>query len=123
MTATLTGYNVHTEADRQAMLEAMGLSSLEQLLEPVPKELRLKRPLDLAEPQSEWALEQRFQDWARLNRTTTSHCSFLGAGAYQHHIPAVIDAIASRGEFLTAYTPYQPEMSQGLLRVLYDFQI
>lgn len=104
------------------MLQAMGLHSLEQLLEDIPPEVRLRRELDLPAALSEWELVRDVRAMAALNRTATTHVSFLGCGAYEHHVPAVVDAIVSRGEFLTAYTPYQPEMSQGLLQVLFEFQ-
>ncbi len=117
-----TGYNVHTGSDILAMLQAMGLDSLERLLEDIPAEVRLRRELDLPVALSEWELVRDVRAMSTLNRTATTHVSFLGSGAYEHHIPAVVDAIASRGEFLTAYTPYQPEMSQGLLQVLFEFQ-
>lgn len=104
------------------MLQAMGLHSLEQLLEDIPPEVRLRRELDLPPALSEWELERDVRAMAALNQTATTHVSFLGSGAYEHHVPAVVDAIVSRGEFLTAYTPYQPEMSQGLLQVLFEFQ-
>lgn len=104
------------------MLQAMGLQSVEQLLEDIPPQVRLGRDLDLPAALSEWELERDVRAMSALNTTATTHVSFLGCGAYEHHVPAVVDAIVSRGEFLTAYTPYQPEMSQGLLQVLFEFQ-
>ena len=104
------------------MLQAMGLHSLEQLFDDVPPQVRLRRELDLPPALTEWELARDVRAMAALNRHATTHIGFLGCGAYEHHIPAVVDAIASRGEFLTAYTPYQPEMSQGLLQVLFEFQ-
>src|SRR5262249_52141592 len=79
------------------------------------------RPLDLPEPLPEWALMRHMQALSAKNATVKTHSSFLGGGAYEHHIPAVIDAIAGRGEFLTSYTPYQPEISQGLLQALFEY--
>lgn len=117
------GYNVHTGSDVQAMLEVMGLSSLEQLFADVPSRVRLRRELDLPPALSEWELMRDVRAMADKNSTTLTHASFLGGGAYEHYIPAVVDAIVSRGEFLTAYTPYQPEMSQGLLQALFEFQV
>lgn len=117
------GYNVHTGADVQAMLAALGLQSVEQLFSDVPAALRLRRELALPAPLSEWELLRDVRALAALNASTLTHSSFLGGGAYEHYIPAVVDAIAARGEFLTAYTPYQPEMSQGLLQALYEFQL
>jgi glycine dehydrogenase subunit 1 len=117
-----TGYNVHTGSELVAMLETMGLQSLEQLFEDIPFKIRLGRMLELPAPLNEWELERDVRAMAALNATATTHVGFLGCGAYDHHVPAVVDAIVSRGEFLTAYTPYQPEMSQGLLQVLFEFQ-
>ncbi|MES2401778.1 MAG: aminomethyl-transferring glycine dehydrogenase subunit GcvPA [Pseudomonadota bacterium] len=117
------GYNVHTGSDVQAMLEVMGLSSVEQLFSDVPSQVRLRRELDLPPALSEWELMRDVRAMADKNSTTLTHASFLGGGAYEHYIPAVVDAIVSRGEFLTAYTPYQPEMSQGLLQALFEFQV
>lgn len=117
------GYNVHTGSDRQAMLEAMGLFSVEQLFADVPQQVRLRRELDLPPALSEWELMRDVLAMAGLNQTVLTHSNFLGNGAYEHYIPAVVDAIVSRGEFLTAYTPYQPEMSQGLLQALFEFQV
>ena len=116
------GYNVHTASDVLAMLETMGLHSVEQLFEDIPASVRLQRPLDLPAPLAEWELQRDVRELAALNTAATSHACYLGAGAYEHYIPAVVDAIVSRGEFLTAYTPYQPEMSQGLLQALFEFQ-
>ncbi len=117
------GYNVHTGSDVQAMLDVMGLSSIEQLFADVPAQVRLRRELDLPAALSEWELMRDVRAMADLNSSTLTHASFLGGGAYEHYIPAVVDAIVSRGEFLTAYTPYQPEMSQGLLQALFEFQV
>lgn len=117
------GYAAHSPEDRAAMLKEIGAASIEDLFSQIPAGLRLRRPLDLPEPLSEWELAKRLRRLAQSNSTTLTHLSLLGGGAYEHYIPAVVAAIASRGEFLTAYTPYQPEMSQGLLRVLHDFQL
>ncbi len=116
-------YNVHTGSDRQAMLETMGLHSIEQLFADVPPQVRLQRELALPPALSEWELMRDVRAMAAMNSTVQTHSSFLGGGAYEHYIPAVVDAICSRGEFLTAYTPYQPEMSQGLLQALFEFQV
>ena len=117
------GYNVHTGSDVQAMLQVMGLHSIEQLFADVPASVRLRRELDLPAALSEWELMRDVRAMAAMNSSVLTHSSFLGGGAYEHYIPAVVDAIVSRGEFLTAYTPYQPEMSQGLLQALFEFQI
>jgi glycine dehydrogenase subunit 1 len=116
------GYNVHTKGDIQKMLSTMGLTSVEQLFEDVPINVRLNRDLDLPVALSEWELMRDVRAMSALNSSSLTHKCFLGGGAYEHYIPAVVDAIVSRGEFLTAYTPYQPEMSQGLLQALFEFQ-
>ena len=116
------GFNVHTATDVQAMLQVMGLHSVEQLFEDVPAQVRLGRDFDLPPTLNEWELQRDVRAMADMNASTLTHTSFLGGGAYEHYIPAVVDAITSRGEFLTAYTPYQPEMSQGLLQALFEFQ-
>lgn len=105
------------------MISRMGLSSIDSLFADVPEEIRLGRLLDLPPRLSEWELLRDVRSFVDHNSTTHTHQCFLGGGAYEHYIPAVVDAIVSRGEYLTAYTPYQPEMSQGLLQALYEFQI
>ena len=118
-----TGYNVHSGSDIQAMLATMGLYSIEQLFADVPAKVRLRRELNIPPALTEWELMRDVRSMAGKNSTVLTHSSFLGGGAYEHYIPAVVDAIVSRGEFLTAYTPYQPEMSQGLLQALFEFQV
>lgn len=120
--APLTGYNTHRPEDKQAMLAAIGRPSVDALFAAVPESLRLKRPLNVPAHLSEWELERHMLSLANKNATTKTHSSFLGGGAYEHYIPAVVDAIVSRGEFLTSYTPYQPEISQGLLQSLFEYQ-
>jgi glycine dehydrogenase subunit 1 len=117
------GYNVHTRSDIQDMLQVMGLHSVEQLFEDIPQQVRLQRELRLPPALPEWSLLRDVRAMAAMNSSTLTHSSFLGGGAYEHYIPAVVDALVSRGEFLTAYTPYQPEMSQGLLQALFEFQV
>lgn len=104
------------------MLLSMGLERMVDLYRHIPVSLHLQRDLALPSPSSEWELEKHMRMLANQNTDLYSVCSFLGAGMYEHHVPAVVDAIADRGEFLTAYTPYQPEMSQGLLQVLAEYQ-
>jgi glycine dehydrogenase subunit 1 len=113
---------VHTRADVADMLATMGLRSLEELFADVPASVRLGRPLDLPAPLPEWELARDVREMAARNATAATHTCFMGSGAYDHYIPSVVEAIVSRGEFLTAYTPYQPEMSQGLLQALFEFQ-
>src|SRR5262245_20695465 len=98
-----------TEADREAMLETIGVSSVDELFEQVPAGVRLGRSLDLEPPLSEQDLVTHMESLASRNAHTGSELSFLGAGIYDHYVPAVVDAVLQRGEFLTAYTPYQPE--------------
>ncbi|MFZ4626596.1 MAG: aminomethyl-transferring glycine dehydrogenase, partial [Rhodoferax sp.] len=117
------GFNVHTEHDVQEMLTVMGLTSVEQLFADVPAGLQLNRELELPHALSEWELMRDVRTMSLMNNSSQTHSSFLGSGAYEHYVPAVVDAIVSRGEFLTAYTPYQPEMSQGLLQALFEFQV
>jgi glycine dehydrogenase subunit 1 len=117
------GYNVHTQQDIQEMLSVMGLTSVEQLFADVPPGVRLSRDLQLPAPLSEWELMRDVRALSQMNSSSQTHACFLGSGAYEHYVPAVVDALVSRGEFLTAYTPYQPEMSQGLLQALFEFQV
>ncbi len=116
------GFNVHTPQDRSAMLSQMGLANVMELFADVPASIRLGRRLNLPPALGEAELERDMRAMAARNATTLTHTCFAGAGAYDHHVPAVVDAIVARGEFLTAYTPYQPEMSQGLLQALFEFQ-
>ena len=114
-------YSPNTPADRQEMLSTIGVSSVDELFGDIPAEYRDSK-LDIPAPLSEMELLQDLAALASENRHALQGPSFLGAGAYNHYVPAVVQAIASRGEFLTAYTPYQPEVSQGTLQVAYEFQ-
>jgi glycine dehydrogenase subunit 1 len=111
-----------TPEDREQMLRDIGVSSLEDLLTNVPRELRLQRPLNLPPGKSEWEVTRQMTALARKNLHAADFATFLGAGSYDHVVPAAVNALASRSEFLTAYTPYQPEVSQGTLQVIYEFQ-
>jgi glycine dehydrogenase subunit 1 len=112
-----------TDADRASMLEVIGAASVEDLFVDVPAEARLAGPIEgLALHASEMAVERHMSALAAKNLSAGSVPFFLGAGAYRHHIPASVDHIIQRGEFLTAYTPYQPEIAQGTLQVLFEFQ-
>ncbi|MBI4198705.1 MAG: aminomethyl-transferring glycine dehydrogenase subunit GcvPA [Chloroflexi bacterium] len=121
MTTPFTPYNPNTEADRQAMLKAIGVSSVADLFQDIPAAYR-NPPLHIPPPLSELELRRELETLAAENRHAGAGPSFLGAGAYNHYVPAVSLAIANRGEFLTAYTPYQPEVSQGTLQVTYELQ-
>jgi glycine dehydrogenase subunit 1 len=111
-----------TDADRAAMLEAIGVSSIDELFEQVPEAVRLGRPLDLEAALSEPELVAHLEELAGRNVYVGQELSFLGAGMYDHYVPAVVDAVLQRGELLTAYTPYQPEMSQGVLQAIFEYQ-
>jgi len=104
------------------MLETIGASSFEKLLAPVPMHLRLQRLLDLGEPQSEYQIARQFEALAALNDVPGKFTSFLGAGSYDHFVPAAVDHLSFRSEFYTAYTPYQAEVGQGTLTTIFEFQ-
>ena len=109
-------------ADEQArMLSILGLASIDDLFQDIPPQFR-NPPLDLPDPLSELELHQELAGLAARNRSLSSGPSFLGAGSYHHFIPSIVKALVTRGEFLTAYTPYQPEASQGTLQVIFEFQ-
>jgi glycine dehydrogenase subunit 1 len=116
------GYLSLTDDDREAMLAAIGVSSVDELFEQVPAGVRLERELALEPPLAEAELVRLLEGLAARNAHVGSELSFLGAGVYDHYVPAVVDAVLSRGELLTAYTPYQPEMSQGLLQAIFEYQ-
>jgi len=114
-------YIPHSDGDRDAMLAAIGARSIEELFEDVPERVRfpeLNLPPLLSEMEARWELEAL----SSANLTVAECPSFLGAGAYHHFVPAVVDAVLNRGEFYTAYTPYQPEISQGTLQVIFEYQ-
>jgi glycine dehydrogenase subunit 1 len=111
-----------TERDREEMLAAIGVEALEELFAQIPEGVRLRRPLALEPPLSEPELVAHLEELAARNVHTGAELSFLGAGIYDHYVPAVVDAVLSRGELLTAYTPYQPEMSQGVLQAIFEYQ-
>ncbi len=111
-----------TDSDREAMLAEIGIDSIEELFRDIPAGVRLDRELDLEPPLTEAELQRHLEGLAARNVDTTRELSFLGAGIYDHYVPAVADAVVQRGEFLTAYTPYQPEMSQGVLQAIFEYQ-
>src|SRR5947209_1111864 len=104
------------------MLSQIGIGSLEELFAAIPPSLRLARPLQVPAALSEIDLSRHVQDLAARNQSADRIVSFLGGGSYDHFIPAVVDAIAGRSEFYTAYTPYQAEASQGSLQAFFEFQ-
>jgi glycine cleavage system P protein (glycine dehydrogenase) subunit 1 len=111
-----------TDADREEMLAAIGVSSIEDLFRDIPTGVRFDGRLALDPALSEPELVGHLGELASRNAHTGVELSFLGAGVYDHYVPAVVNTILSRGEFLTAYTPYQPEMSQGVLQAIYEYQ-
>lgn len=115
-------YTFNNAEDERAMLDAIGAASIEELFAPIPDSLRLKRQLDIPAAMGELELTQHMQALAAKNQHAGQKVCFLGGGSYDHFVPAVVDAIASRGEFYTSYTPYQPEVSQGNLQVTFEYQ-
>src|SRR6185437_15101807 len=111
-----------TEADRRAMLQVIGAPDTEALFRDVPEAARLDRPVDLPTALGEIEVERRLARMAAKNVSAGAVPSFLGCGVYRHHVPAAVDHLIQRGEFLTSYTPYQPEISQGTLQALFEFQ-
>jgi glycine dehydrogenase subunit 1 len=111
-----------TAADRAAMLETIGVDSVEELFRDVPPGVRFDGALDLPPALSEPEVVAHLERLAARNVDTTKELSFLGAGIYDHYVPAIVDAVLQRGEFLTAYTPYQPELSQGVLQAIFEYQ-
>jgi glycine dehydrogenase subunit 1 len=111
-----------TDADREEMLAAIGVESVEELFRDIPEGLRFQGRLNLPPALSEPELVAHLEELAARNGHTGRELSFLGAGIYDHYVPAVVDAVLARGEFLTAYTPYQPEMSQGVLQAIFEYQ-
>src|SRR5581483_7128649 len=114
-------YIPHTDADRAAMLAAIGVNTVDELFDAVPAEHRFPK-LDLPKPMSEMEALWELQALANANAAANEYAMFLGAGAYNHYSPSVINHILLRGEFYTAYTPYQPELSQGTLQVIFEWQ-
>ena len=115
-------YLLNTPEDRAAMLAKIGVATVDDLFAPIPSELRLKRPLDIPPALPEMELARHMNALAAKNRAAGDAVCFLGGGAYDHFIPSVVDAIAGRSEFYTAYTPYQAEASQGTLQAVFEFQ-
>src|SRR5690349_11722198 len=112
-----------TDADRREMLSVVGAKSIDDLFVDVPKAAQLSEPIaGLPNHASELAVERQLGALARKNLAAGDAPFFLGCGAYKHHVPASVDHLIQRGEFLTAYTPYQPEIAQGTLQVLFEFQ-
>ncbi len=115
-------YLPNTERDRREMLEVIGAGSIEDLLARVPAKARLARPLEVGPALAETDLVRHLRGMSAMNADADGYVCFLGGGAYDHYVPSPINHLISRGEFFTAYTPYQPEASQGTLRTIYEYQ-
>ncbi len=118
----MSRYIPNTKDEQKRMLEEIGYSSIDELFGDIPEEIRLDRELTLQGPMAEMELVRHMRELASSNIHTGEYTCFLGAGAYDHYIPAAIDHIISRAEFYTAYTPYQPEISQGTLQAIFEYQ-
>src|SRR5215217_4255688 len=118
----MSHYTSVTEEDRREMLAAIGLSSMEELFACIPEGVRLRRELDLPAGMAEQEVYEHLAALAARNRDADAEVTFMGAGMYDHYVPAIVDAVILRSEFLTPYTPYQPEVSQGTLQVMFEFQ-
>ncbi len=115
-------YLFNTDDDVREMLEAIGEPSIDALFQSIPESIRLRRPLKIPPGMSEIELQHRMQEIVRANSGLSDSVCFLGGGAYDHFIPAAVDHLAMRGEFYTSYTPYQPEVSQGNLQVMFEYE-
>src|SRR6516164_3961030 len=111
-----------TASDRRAMLARIGVPHIDELFAEIPQDKRISDLLDLPKAQGELAVERVFGKFALQNVPAGSVPFFVGAGAYKHHVPACVDHLIQRSEFLTSYTPYQPEIAQGTLQYLFEFQ-
>ena len=119
----MSRYTAITEADLEAMLATIGVSSLQELFDrQIPEGVRLGRPLDLPDGQTEQDVHEHLRELAARNVSADDELCFLGGGMYDHYVPALVDMLTERSEFLTPYTPYQPEISQGGLQVMFEYQ-
>jgi glycine dehydrogenase subunit 1 len=118
----LSRYTSATDADRKAMLESIGAGSVDDLFADIPEAVRLDRPIDLPPGKPEQEVYAYLRDLAARNVSAEDEICFLGAGMYDHYVPSLVDALLARSEFLTPYTPYQPEVSQGTLQVMFEYQ-
>ena len=116
----MSSYTSVTAEDLREMLETIGVDSLDALFQEIPSRLRLERELALDRGRSEQEVFEELRALAAANTSTDDEISFLGAGMYDHYVPALIDSIIERSEFLTPYTPYQPEISQGGLQAMFE---
>jgi len=115
-------YLPHTRDDIEDMLKVTGHASLDDLFNCIPDHLKTKQGIDIPEGLSEWELNTHMEALASRNIACKTYTCFIGAGSYDHYIPAIIPYLISRSEFMTAYTPYQAEVAQGTLQVIYEFQ-
>ncbi|MCA9100845.1 MAG: aminomethyl-transferring glycine dehydrogenase subunit GcvPA [Planctomycetales bacterium] len=115
-------YFFNTPEDRRAMLDAIGVARVDDLFDDIPAEIKLQRPLEVPPALSEVELERHMKQLSARNTAASESLCFLGGGSYDHFVPAVVDHIASRGEYYTSYTPYQAEASQGNLQVFFEYQ-
>ena len=115
-------YIPHTSEDEKQMLESIGLNSIDELFSDIPEDIALKRELNLAPSKSELEVRDYLTKLSQKNKSINDLTCFLGAGAYDHYIPSIVDHIISRSEFYTSYTPYQPEISQGTLQYIFEYQ-
>jgi glycine dehydrogenase subunit 1 len=118
----LSRYTSVTDADRKALLESIGAASIDELFADIPEGVRLDRPIDLPPGKPEQEVYAYLRELASRNVSADDEITFLGAGMYDHFVPSLVDALLSRSEFLTPYTPYQPEVSQGTLQVMFEYQ-
>ena len=118
----MSQYIPNTEADRRAMLETIGVASIDELFSDIPAQVRLAKELDLPKAMSEPEMMRHLRALSATNKNLDDLTCFLGAGCYDHFIPAAVDTIVSRGEFATSYTPYQPEVAQGTLQAIFEYQ-
>ena len=118
----MTSYIAATDEDRRAMLAEIGIESVDELFADIPESLRVRSPLGLDAPRAEQEVFEELRELAGHNVSVEQELSFLGCGMYDHYVPAVVDAITQRSEFLTPYTPYQPEVSQGTLQAMFEYQ-
>ena len=118
----MTRYTAATPEDRAAMLAEIGVASIDDLFAAIPESLRLGRPIDLPAGLSQQEVEQELRALAAQNVSADDEITFLGAGMYDHYVPAIVDMLVERSEFLTPYTPYQPEVSQGTLQAMFEYQ-
>ncbi|KKH59363.1 hypothetical protein DU75_06165, partial [Methanosarcina mazei] len=115
-------YIPNTEEDKKLMLDSIGVESIDNLFDDVPKELKLNRKLDIGKALSEPEIIKHMTSLSDKNMSTEELTCFLGAGAYDHYIPSIVRHLAMRSEFYTSYTPYQAEISQGTLQVIFEYQ-